>query len=68
VFPSAGEDAVFSNVIDHSIIVRRVTVAGVAARARFQPEDDEIRFSLRFEVLKRDDGGTAGCWASWPIR
>jgi hypothetical protein len=59
---------VFSNVIDHSIVVRRVTVAGVADSARFQPEDDENRFSFRFEVLKRDDGGTAGCWASWPIR
>jgi hypothetical protein len=27
VFPSAGEDAIFSNVIDYSIAVRRVTVA-----------------------------------------
>jgi hypothetical protein len=59
---------VFSNVIDHAIVVRRVTVAAVADSARFQPEVDEIRFSFRFEVLKRDDGGTAGCWASWPIR
>ena len=57
VFPSAGEAAVFSNAIDHSIVVRRVTVAGVADNARFQPEDDEIRFSFRFEVLKRDAGG-----------
>ena len=29
VFPSAGESAIFSNAIDHSIVVRRVTVAGV---------------------------------------
>src|SRR6188472_1428430 len=58
VFPSAGEDAVFSNAIDYSIVVRRVTVAGVGNVARFEPGDDEIRFSFRFEVLKRDGGGT----------
>ena len=58
VFPSAGENAIFSNVIDHTIVVRRVTVAGVGNTAKFQPADDEIRFSFRFDVLKRDD--TAG--------
>ena len=57
VFPSAGENAIFSNVIDHSIVVRRVTVAGVGNAAKFQPADDEIRFSFRFEVLKRDAAG-----------
>jgi len=55
VFPSAGESAMFSNVLDHSIVVRRVTVAGVGNATKFQPEDDEIRFSFRFEPLKRDD-------------
>ncbi len=59
VFPSAGESAVFSNVIDHSIVVRRVTVAGVGSAARFQPADGEIRFTCRFEVLKRDAAGKA---------
>ena len=59
VFPSAGEDAIFSNVIDHSIVVRRVTVAGVGNAAKFQPADDEIRFTFRFEVLKRDAAGKA---------
>ena len=59
VFPSAGEDAVFSNVIDYSIAVRRVTVAGVGNAAKFQPADEEIRFSFRFEVLKRDAAGKA---------
>jgi hypothetical protein len=54
VFPSAGENAIFSNVIDHSIVVRRATVAGVGNAAKFQPADDEIRFTFRFEVLKRD--------------
>jgi hypothetical protein len=57
VFPSAGEDAMFSNVIDHAIGVRRVTVAGVGNAAKFQPANEEIRFSFRFEVLKRDTGG-----------
>src|ERR1041384_7268002 len=59
VFPSAGEDAVFSNAIDYSIAVRRVVVAGVGAAAKFQPGDDEIRFSFRFEALKRDNAGKA---------
>src|ERR1043166_5798843 len=55
VFPSAGESAVFSNVIDHRIAVRRVTVAGIGNAANFRPADDEIRFSVWFDVLKRDD-------------
>jgi hypothetical protein len=59
VFPSAGEDAIFSNVIDYSIAVRRVTVAGVGNAAKFQPEADEIRFSFRFETLTRDAAGKA---------
>jgi hypothetical protein len=59
VFPSAGEDAIFSNVIDHSIVVRRVTVTGVGNAAKFQPADDEFRFRFRFEALKRDGAGKA---------
>src|SRR5262249_27898179 len=59
VFPSAGEDAIFSNVIDHVITVRRVSVAGVGNAAKFQPGNEEIRFSFRFEVLKRDAAGKA---------
>jgi hypothetical protein len=59
VFPSAGENAIFSNVIDYSIAVRRVTVAGVGNAAKFQPAADEIRFSFRFEILKRDAAGKA---------
>ena len=57
VFPSAGESAIFSNVIDHAMIVRRVSVTGVGNAAKFQAADDEIRFSLRFDVLKRDPAG-----------
>src|SRR4030095_10375996 len=59
VFPSAAEDAIFSNIINYSIAVRRVTVAGVGSAAKFQAADDEIRFSFRFEVLKRDAAGKA---------
>ena len=59
VFPAAGEKAIFSNIINHSIAVRRVTVAGVGNAAKFQPADDEIRFSFRFDVLKRDAAGEA---------
>jgi len=57
VFPSAGEDAMFSNVIDYEIAVRRMTVGGVGNAASFQPAADEIRFSFRFEVLRRDAAG-----------
>jgi hypothetical protein len=57
VFPSAGESAIFSNILDHSIVVRRVTVAGVGNATKFQPANDEIRFSFRFEVLKHDAAG-----------
>jgi hypothetical protein len=57
VFPSAGEDAIFSNVIDYSIAVRRVTVGGVGSAARFQPANEEIRFTFRFDTLKRDGAG-----------
>src|SRR5262245_49554304 len=58
VFPYAGENATFSNVIDYSIVVRRVTVAGFGNAAKFQPADDEIRCSFRFETLARDAAGT----------
>jgi hypothetical protein len=57
VFPSAGESAIFSNAIDHLIAVRRVTVAGVGNAARFQPADDEIRFTVRFDALQHDSAG-----------
>src|SRR5215813_2920516 len=59
VFPSAGENAIFSNVIDHRIALRRVRVAGVGNAAKFQPEDGELRFSFKFEVLKKDSAGNA---------
>src|SRR4029434_5584891 len=57
VFPSAGEDAMFSNAIDYSIAVRRVVVAGVGAAAKFQPGEDELRFSFPFEIFTRGGAG-----------
>jgi hypothetical protein len=59
VFPSAGESAIFSNVIEYSIVVRRVTVAGTGNAAKFQPADHEVRFSFRFEFLQRDAAAKA---------
>jgi hypothetical protein len=57
VFPSAGEDAMFSNVVNYVIAVRRMAVGGVGDAARFQPADDEIRFSVRFAALQREAAG-----------
>lgn len=57
VFPSAGKNAVFSNVIDHVIAIRRVSVAGVGSAAKFQPAEEEIRFNFQFDVLQRDSAG-----------
>src|SRR5262249_21489780 len=57
VFPSAGESAVFSNVIDYAIAIRRVTVGGVGNAAKFVPADEQQHFSFRFKVLDRDATG-----------
>lgn len=57
VFPGAGESAMFSNVVNHSIVLRRVTVSGLGADAGFKAGTDEIRFSCQFEHLERPTGG-----------
>ncbi len=57
VFPSAGESAVFSNVIDYKIAVRRVTVGGIGNAAKFVPANELLRFSFRFKLLDRDTTG-----------
>ena len=59
VFPSAGENAIFSNVIDYAIALRRVAVGGVGNAAKFIPAAEEMRFSFRFKVLERDASGKA---------
>jgi len=53
IFPTCGVDAVFSNAINHSIVVRRAKVAGVGNATKFETADPEIRFSCRFDVLER---------------
>jgi hypothetical protein len=57
VFPSAGVSAVFSNVVNHGIVVRRVTVAGMGDAAAFKSGDEEIRFSFKFDVLEHAQNG-----------
>jgi hypothetical protein len=54
VFPSAGVTAMFSNAVNHSIVVRRVSAAGLGNDAKFKAGDKEIRFSCKFDVLQRD--------------
>jgi hypothetical protein len=53
VFPTCGVDAVFSNAINHSIVVRRARVAGLGDATRFETSDPEVRFSFRFDALER---------------
>jgi Domain of unknown function (DUF4331)/Polyketide cyclase / dehydrase and lipid transport len=54
VFPSAGVTAMFSNAVNHSIVMRRVSLAGSGNNAKFKPGDKEYRFSCKFDVLQRD--------------
>jgi hypothetical protein len=58
VFPTCGADAIFSNAIVHSIVVRRAKVAGLGEATKFETLEPEIRFSCRFEGLER--GGAGG--------
>jgi hypothetical protein len=53
VFPTCGVDAVFSNAIDHSIVIRRAKVAGLGDATKFDTSDPELRFSFRFDALER---------------
>ena len=52
VFPSAGTSAMFSNAVNHSIVIRRATVAGLGEAAKFTTTDPEYRFNCRFEALQ----------------
>ena len=53
VFPTCGVEAIFSNAIDHSIVVRRAKVTGVSDATKFGTSDPEIRFTCRFDALER---------------
>src|SRR5271155_1380318 len=57
VFPSAGTSAVFSNAVNHAIVVRRMSVAGVGDAAKFAPGDPEHRFNVTFSALERSADG-----------
>jgi hypothetical protein len=57
VFPSAGSSAMFSNAINHSFVVRRLSITGAGLAARFKADDQEIRFSCRFGALERASAG-----------
>jgi hypothetical protein len=59
VFPSAGTSAMFSNAVDYAFAMRGVTVAGLGDAAKFQPEEQELRFSFRFDNLKRGAAGAS---------
>ena len=53
VFPTCGRDAMFSNAITHSIVVRRAKATGLGDATKFETADPEIRFSVRFDALER---------------
>lgn len=57
VFPSAGASAMFSNAINHSIVLRRATVAGLGDGAKFKTGEQEYRFSCRFDTLEPGPDG-----------
>src|SRR5262245_47324250 len=57
VFPTCGRDAMFSNAITHSIVVRRAKVNGLGDATKFVTSDPEIRFSVRFDTLERGAPG-----------
>jgi Polyketide cyclase / dehydrase and lipid transport/Domain of unknown function (DUF4331) len=58
VFPSAGVSAMFSNVVNHSIVVRRMAVAGLGEAAKFKPDVQEYRFNCKFSALERGSDGS----------
>jgi hypothetical protein len=57
VFPSAGASAMFSNVVNHAIVIRHATVAGLGEAAKFSTSDQEYRFNCRFSTLERRSAG-----------
>jgi hypothetical protein len=57
VFPTCGPDAIFSNAITHSIVVRRAKVSGLGDATKFETSDPEVRFSVRFDTLERGIAG-----------
>jgi hypothetical protein len=56
VFPTCGQNAIFSNAIAHSIVVRRARVTGLGDSTKFETSDPEMRFTCRFDTLERGAG------------
>src|ERR1700719_950344 len=56
VFPTCGRDAMFSNAITHSIVVRRAKVSGLGDATKFETSGPEVRVSVRFDALERNGG------------
>jgi hypothetical protein len=57
IFPTCGQQAIFSNAVTYSIVVRRAKVAGLGDEAKFETSGPEIRFSVRFDALERGPPG-----------
>jgi hypothetical protein len=53
VFPTCGVDAVFSNAIDHSIVVRRARVAGRGDATKFETSDPS--FASVFDLMRSNE-------------
>jgi hypothetical protein len=53
IFPTCGNDAIFSNAVNHAIVVRRAKVGGIGEATKFETSDPELRFSVRFDALER---------------
>jgi hypothetical protein len=53
VFPGAGAAAIFSNAVDHSIAIRRVSVAGMGDAAKFQAGDRDLARSSATARFRR---------------
>ena len=48
----------FSNAVSHSLVIRRVSVAGIGSDAGFKPDEKEYRFTCRFDPLQPGGGKT----------
>lgn len=55
VFPFAGENALFSDAINHSFVIRNLSITGKGKEAGFKPLGAEVRFTTRFYPLAKSD-------------
>ena len=52
VFPSAGESAMFSNVIDYALAIRPIKIVETGSSTKFESVNAEVRFDFRFNSLE----------------